>query len=227
LAPPREGAPARLRTRRSRLRPCLGPRVRTARAGSPLAGRGCHHTRGLGIGGSREAAIGGAYKSPPGMRIARSDGGTRPSSRLPKSALQRNGSCASLLTHSSKPRGRAAVRAHMYVSAVSAEIVAGTLPEKRFWKRFLCRSVPVQHARVGWETARRRRGVQVGQPGERRDAREDRAGEAVLAQGPDRAQRGMRPRRRWTAHAQPLRSRSDAGAASAASPAARRGRTGQ
>jgi hypothetical protein len=36
---------------------------------------------------------------------------------------------------------------------------------------------------------------------------------------------GMRPRRRWTAHAQPLPSRSDAGAASAASPAARRGRT--
>ena len=45
LAPPREGAPARQRTRRSRWRPCLGPRVRTARAGSPLAGRGCHHTR--------------------------------------------------------------------------------------------------------------------------------------------------------------------------------------
>ncbi len=36
---------------------------------------------------------------------------------------------------------------------------------------------------------------------------------------------GVRPRRRWTAHAQPLRSRSDAGAASAASQAARRGRT--
>jgi hypothetical protein len=37
----------------------------------------------------------------------------------------------------------------------------------------------------------------------------------------------MRARRRWTAHVQPLRSRCDAGAASAASQAARRGRTGQ
>jgi hypothetical protein len=42
----------------------------------------------------------------------------------------------------------------MYVSAVSAEIVGGTLPEKRFVARFLRHSVPVQHARVGRETAR-------------------------------------------------------------------------
>ena len=43
---------------------------------------------------------------------------------------------------------------HSDVSAVSAEIVAGTLPEKRFSKRDLCRSVPIEHARVGRETAR-------------------------------------------------------------------------
>jgi hypothetical protein len=66
------------------------------------------------------------------MRIARSDGGTRPSSRFPNSCLQRSGSCASLLRRSSKPRGRAAVRAHRFVSAVSAEIAGGTVPEKRF-----------------------------------------------------------------------------------------------
>jgi hypothetical protein len=46
------------------------------------------------------------------------------------------------------------VGAHRYVSAVSAEIVGGTLPEKRFSRRFLRHSVPVQHARVGRETAR-------------------------------------------------------------------------
>jgi hypothetical protein len=155
LAPPREGAPARRRTRRSRWRPGLGPRVRTAQAGSPLAERGCQRTRArVGIGGSREEAVGGAYKSPPGNRIARSDGGTRPSSRFPNNPLQRNGSGTSLLRQLSKPRGRAAVGAHRYVSAVSAEIVGGTLPEKRFSRRFLRRSVPVQHARVGWETAR-------------------------------------------------------------------------
>ena len=43
--------------------------------------------------------------------------------------------------------------AHRNVSALSAEIVGGTLPEKRFSKRYLRRSVPVQHARVGRETA--------------------------------------------------------------------------
>jgi hypothetical protein len=43
---------------------------------------------------------------------------------------------------------------HMNESAVSAEIVAGTLPEKRFSRRSLRRSVPVQHARVGRKTAR-------------------------------------------------------------------------
>ncbi len=35
------------------------------------------------------------------------------------------------------------------MSAVSAEIVGGTLPEKRFSWRRLRRSVPVRHARVG------------------------------------------------------------------------------
>jgi hypothetical protein len=44
--------------------------------------------------------------------------------------------------------------AHMSVSAVSAEIVGGMLPEKRFPQRTLCHSVPVQHARVGRETER-------------------------------------------------------------------------
>ncbi len=76
---------------------------------------------------------------------------------------------------------------YSHVSAVSAEIVDGMVPEKRLSKMFLrARS----HARVGWElreTARRRRGVQVRQPGERRDAREDRAGEAALGQAPERA----------------------------------------
>ncbi len=43
---------------------------------------------------------------------------------------------------------------HMAVSAVSAEIVGGALPEKRFSPRSLRRSVPVQHARVGQETVR-------------------------------------------------------------------------
>jgi hypothetical protein len=42
----------------------------------------------------------------------------------------------------------------MAVSAVSAEIVGGTLPEKRLSMRPLRHSVPVQHARVDRETAR-------------------------------------------------------------------------
>jgi hypothetical protein len=42
----------------------------------------------------------------------------------------------------------------MSVSTVSAEIVGGTLPEKRFSPRSLRRSVPVQHGQVGRETAR-------------------------------------------------------------------------
>ena len=92
MAQPQEGAPARPRTRRSRWRPCLDPHARAARAGSPLAGRGCNHTRaGLGVAGSRADTGGGAYKSPPGKRIARSDGGTRPSSRFPTRSLQPNG----------------------------------------------------------------------------------------------------------------------------------------
>jgi hypothetical protein len=45
---------------------------------------------------------------------------------------------------------------HSSVSALSAEIAGGKLPEKRFSKRFLQHNVnvPVQHARVGGETAR-------------------------------------------------------------------------
>ncbi len=46
------------------------------------------------------------------------------------------------------------MRAHRYVSALSAESVGGTLPEKRFSLRDLRHSVPVQHARVGRESAR-------------------------------------------------------------------------
>jgi hypothetical protein len=51
-------------------------------------------------------------------------------------------------------RGRVGARAYRFVTAVSAEIVGGTLPEKRFSPRVLRRSVPIQHARGGWETAR-------------------------------------------------------------------------
>jgi hypothetical protein len=81
---------------------------------------------------------------------------------------------------------------YMKVSAVSAEIVGGTLPEKRFSPSSLRNSVLIRTPDSGKGPHGRRRGVQVGQPGEHRDARRDRAGEAVLAQGPDRAQRGMR-----------------------------------
>ena len=42
---------------------------------------------------------------------------------------------------------------HSCVSALSAEIVGGTLPEKQFAPRALRHSVPVQHARVDRETA--------------------------------------------------------------------------
>jgi hypothetical protein len=102
---------------------------------------------------SRAKAGGGAYKSA-GIRIARSDVGNRPSSRFPTRYLQRSGSCASLLRQVAKIHGRAAVGAHRFVSALSAEIAGGTVPEKRFSPRYLCRSVPIQHARVGRETAR-------------------------------------------------------------------------
>ncbi len=43
---------------------------------------------------------------------------------------------------------------HSSVSAVSAEMVGGALPEKRFSTRVLRHSVPVQHARVGRKTVR-------------------------------------------------------------------------
>ncbi len=123
-------------------------------SGQPSCGKRLHRRQdALGVGSSSAETDGGAYKRLR-MRIARSDGGTRPSSRFPTSPLQRNGSCASLLRHSSNPRGRAAVGAHRYASAVSAEIVGGTLPEKRFSPRSLRRNVPIQHARVGRETAR-------------------------------------------------------------------------
>ena len=53
------------------------------------------HARGSASAARGQTSGGGAYKSPPGMRIARSDGGTRPSNRFPSSCLQRSGSCAS------------------------------------------------------------------------------------------------------------------------------------
>jgi hypothetical protein len=78
-------------------------------SGQPSCGKSLHRRQdALGVAGSRADTGGGAYKST-GMRIARSDGGTRPSSRFPNSSLQRSGSCASLLRRSSKRRGRAAV----------------------------------------------------------------------------------------------------------------------
>jgi hypothetical protein len=97
------------------------------------------------------------------------------------------------------------VGAHRYVSALSAEIAGGTLPEKRFSQRILRRNVLIRRAESAGRPHGRRRGVHGGQPGERRDARRDRAGEAVLGQEPDRAQRGMRPQRRWRSHALALR----------------------
>jgi hypothetical protein len=112
------------------------------------------------------------------------------------------------------------VGAHRYVSAVSAEIAGGTLPEKRLPLRALRHSVPIRRVKSAGRSHGRRCGAQKGQPGERRDAREDRAGEAVSVQAPERAQQRHAPKM-----AQPLRSRGAAGAASAASPAAQRGRT--
>ena len=75
------------------------------------------------------------------------------------------------------------------VSALSEEIVGGMLPEKQLLPRTLRHNVPVSFARPSRPERPhgRRRGVQACQPGERRDARRDRAGEAVLGQGPDHA----------------------------------------
>jgi hypothetical protein len=80
----------------------------------------------------------------------------------------------------------------MAVSAVSAEIVGGTLPEKRFSLMPLRHNVSV---RAPDSTGRlpAARGVQLDQHGERRDAPRDRAGEAVRGQEPDHAQCSMRP----------------------------------
>jgi hypothetical protein len=117
------------------------------------------------------------------------------------------------------------VGAHRYVSALSAEIVGGTLPEKRFSRRYL-----PQRAR----SARANRpGDRTGGGGVYRVASRE---SAVMLAGigpvkpflfkPLIAQKWRRAVSRPTpAHAQLLRSRCDAGAASAASPAARRGRT--
>ena len=78
----------------------------------------------------------------------------------------------------------------MYVSAVSAEIADGTLPEKRLSLRDLWLNVPfnVPFAHpIRRGNARRRRAVQGHQPGERRDACKDRAIEAILGQMPEHA----------------------------------------
>jgi hypothetical protein len=94
------------------------------------------------------------------------------------------------LAQQGKPRvggSPAVLGAHMSVSAVSAEIVGGTLPEKRFLLTALRNNVLVCTPESAGRPHGRRRGVQEDQPGERRDARQDRAGEAVRAQGPDHA----------------------------------------
>ncbi len=94
-------------------------------------------------------------------------------------------------THALAQRGRRRIDrnlgTHICVSAVSAEIVDGTLPEKRLLPRALCRNVLIRTPESAGRPHGRRRGAQVSKPGERRDAREDRAGEAVQAQVPDRA----------------------------------------
>ncbi len=68
-----------------------------------------------------------------------------------------------LITHSyacgrkagaASTRARPCVGMHIDESAVSAEIAGGTLPEKRFSRRFLRRNVPVRRA----ESAGRRTG---------------------------------------------------------------------
>ncbi len=82
---------------------------------------------------------------------------------------------------------------YMKVSAVSAEIVDGMLSEKRFLPRFLRHNVLIRTLESAERLHGRRHGVQLDQPGERRDAPQDRAGEAVLSQPPDHAQRGLRP----------------------------------
>ena len=76
----------------------------------------------------------------------------------------------------------------MTVSAVIAEIVDGRLPEKRLPPRALCRNVLIRTPESAGRPHGRRRGVQELQLGERRDAREDRAGEVVVGQAPDHAQ---------------------------------------
>jgi hypothetical protein len=150
VASPREGAPARGRTRRSRWRPCLGPHARAAPAGSPLAGRGCHHTCGArrrSVRGQTPAAVRTRENGCP-LRGATSAIGPRADFRPAPCSV------TALWRQLCEPRGRAAVRAHRYESAVSAEIAGGTLPEKRFSRKSLRHSVPVRHARVGRETAR-------------------------------------------------------------------------
>ncbi len=183
------GAPARPRTRQSRWRPCLGPHVCTARGGSPLAGRGCTGHKTLSAWPAREQNTGGGAYNGEEMRIARSDGGTRPSNRFPFRALQPNG--GSTPAEASRlavnyPRGRA--RAGVQVCE------RGQRGDRRRHaaREAVLEEVPAQqrarsHARVGRKTARRRRGVQDDQPGERRDACRDRAGEAVREQVPDHA----------------------------------------
>jgi hypothetical protein len=59
------------------------------------------------------------------------------------------GAASALLGEPGRAKGT-----HRDMSAVSAEIVGGTLPEKRFSLRCLRHNVPVQHVRVGRETAR-------------------------------------------------------------------------
>jgi hypothetical protein len=116
-------------------------------SGQPSCGKRLHRQRdAVGVDGSRANTDGGAYKRAR-MRIARSDGGNRPSSRFPSSFLQPNSGSTlaeeSRLTINSN-RGKAGSGAHKYVSAVSAEIGDGTLPEKRLSPRSLRHNVLIR-----------------------------------------------------------------------------------
>jgi hypothetical protein len=118
---------------------------------------------------------------------------------LPKPLITRGEACGrTRRTANAKPHARSEacaasagarlrVGAHMYVSAVSATIVDGKLPEKRFSLRYLYHNGLLRTPESAGRPHGGGRRVQVDQPGKRSDARQDRAGEAVLGQVPDHA----------------------------------------
>ena len=166
------GAPAPPRTRRSRWRPCLGRRGRTAGVGSPLGGRGCIHTRASSASTTRQLTQGDGgsgcrtYKLLSRRGIARSDGGTRPTSRFPETSLQpeRADVCSPTGVFAPPKAGDLGMwegrleGTYRYLSAVSAEIVDGTVPLKRFSPSILCHSA-LSHTRSAM-ALRGRGGVQ-------------------------------------------------------------------